>query len=51
MDWLDLLAVQGISRVFSNTTVRKEEMRKWVETGDSLYLFAALPAAGPDPRD
>ena len=23
MDWLDLLAVQGISRVFSNTTVQK----------------------------
>ena len=24
MDWLDLLAVQGISRVFSNTTVQKQ---------------------------
>ena len=23
MDWLDLLAVQGISRIFSNTTVQK----------------------------
>ena len=23
MDWLDLLAVQGVSRVFSNTTVQK----------------------------
>ena len=23
MDWLDLLAVQGTSRVFSNTTVQK----------------------------
>ena len=23
MDWLDLLAVQGLSRVFSNTTVQK----------------------------
>ena len=25
MDWLDLLAVQRISRVFSNTTVRKHQ--------------------------
>ena len=25
MDWLDLLAVQGLSRVFSNTTVQKHE--------------------------
>ena len=25
MDWLDLLAVQGLSRVFSNTTVQKLE--------------------------
>ena len=25
MDWLDLLAVQGLSRVFSNTTVQKNE--------------------------
>ena len=25
MDWLDLLVVQGISRVFSNTTVRKHQ--------------------------
>src|SRR5574339_184191 len=24
-DWLDLLAVQGLSRVFSNTTVRKHQ--------------------------
>ena len=24
MDWLDLLAVQGLSRVFSNTTVQKQ---------------------------
>ena len=24
MDWLDLLAVQGLSRVFSNTTVQKK---------------------------
>ena len=25
MDWLDLLAVQGFSRVFSNTTVQKHQ--------------------------
>ena len=26
MDWLDLLAVQGLSRVFSNTTVQKHQL-------------------------
>ena len=25
MDWLDLLAVKGLSRVFSNTTVQKHQ--------------------------
>ena len=25
MDWLDLLAVQGLSKVFSNTTVQKQQ--------------------------
>ena len=25
MDWLDLLAVQGLSRVFYNTTVQKHQ--------------------------
>ena len=25
MDWLDLIAVQGLSRVFSNTTVQKHQ--------------------------
>ena len=25
MDWLDLLAIQGLSRVFSNTTVQKHQ--------------------------
>ena len=25
MDWLDLLAVQGLARVFSNTTVQKHQ--------------------------
>ena len=26
IDWLDLLAVQGVSRVFSNTTVQKHQV-------------------------
>ena len=26
MDWLDLLAVQGLSRVFANTTVQKHQL-------------------------
>ena len=26
MDWLDLLAVQGLSTVFSNTTVQKHQL-------------------------
>ena len=26
LDWLDLLAVQGLSRVFSNTTVQKHQL-------------------------
>ena len=33
MDWLDLLAVQGLSRVFSNTTVQKH-----------LFFHAQLPS-------
>ena len=36
--WISLLS-RGLSRVFSNTTVRTEEMRKWVETRDSLYFL------------
>ena len=36
--WISLLS-KGLSRVFSNTTVRTEEMRKWVETRDSLYFL------------
>ena len=27
MDWLDLLVVQGLSRVFSNTTVQKHQVK------------------------
>ena len=26
MDWLDLIAVQGLSRFFSNTTVQKPQL-------------------------
>ena len=33
MDWLDLLAVQGLSRVFSNSTVQKHQ------------FFGALPSS------
>ena len=33
MDWLDLLAVQGVSRVFSNTTVQKHQF-----FGTQLFL-------------
>ena len=33
MDWFDLLAVQGLSRVFSNTTVQKHQF-----FGTQLYL-------------
>ena len=28
MDWLDLLAVKGLSRVFSNTTVQKHQFKR-----------------------
>jgi len=35
MDWLDLLAVQGFSRVFSNTTVQKHQ------------FFGAQPSLSP----
>ena len=31
MDWLDLLAVQGLSRVFSNTTIQLRKWYKWRE--------------------
>ena len=37
MDWLDLLAVQGLSRVFSNTTVQKHQF-----FGAQLSLFPTL---------
>src|SRR5574341_2178577 len=38
MDWLDLLAVQGLSRVFSNTTVQKHQ------------LFGAQPSSQSNPH-
>ena len=28
MDWLDLLAVKGLSRVFSNTTIQKHQFKR-----------------------
>ena len=46
MDWLDLLAVQGLSRVFSSTTVQKYPFfgaqpslsRWWVDTVRSIHV-------------
>ena len=38
MDWLDLLAVQGLSRVFSNTTVQKHQF-----FGAQLSLWSNSP--------
>ena len=38
MDWFDLLAVQGLSRVFSNTTVQKHQ------------FFSAQPSLWPNSR-
>ena len=35
MDWLDLLAVKGLSRVFSNTTVQKHQ---FLSIYNSLYM-------------
>jgi len=35
IDWLDLLAVQGLSRVFSNTTVQKYQ---WKYFNKSIYF-------------
>ena len=37
MDWLDLLAVQGLSRVFSNTTVQKHPWRIHVDVWQNQY--------------
>ena len=34
IDWLDLLAVQGLSRVFSNTTIQKHQ---WKYFNKSIY--------------
>ena len=37
IDWFDLLAVQGLSRVFSNTTVRKHQF-----FGAQLPLYVSI---------
>ena len=36
IDWFDLLAVQGLSRVFSNTTVQKHQ---FFRTQPSFFFF------------
>ena len=45
MDWLDLLAVQGLSRVFSNTAVQKHQIDEKVRwSGVSLEPCSFLGA-------
>ena len=45
MDWLDLLAVQGLSRVFSNTAVQKHKIDEKVRwSGVSLEPCGFLGA-------
>ena len=39
MDWLDLLAVQGLSRIFSNTTVQKH----WIQCSAFFIVQLSHP--------
>ena len=39
MDWLDLLAVQGLSRIFSNTTVQKH----WIQCSAFFMVQLSHP--------
>ena len=43
MDWLDLLAVQGFSRVFSNTTVQKHQFKKKKSINSLVLSFPYSP--------
>ena len=43
MDWLDLLAVQGTLRVFSNTTVQKHQFFSAWEGRFFFFFFPDLP--------
>ena len=40
MDWLDLLAVQGLSRVFSNTTVQKHLIMSYLISFCNLSVLS-----------
>ena len=52
MDWLDLLAVQGLSRVFSNTTVHKTKIMasgpitSWEIDGETVETLSDLNLGG-----
>ena len=47
MDWLDLLAVQGVSRVFSNTTVQKHQFFSAQLSSQSNSHIHTLPLEKP----
>ena len=42
MDWLDLLAVQGLSRVFANTTVQKHQFFGLLYGPDSAFFMVQI---------
>ena len=49
MDWLDLLAVQGLSRVFSNTTVQKHQFFSAQPSSQSNSHIHTWPQEKPYP--
>ena len=49
MDWLDLLAVQGLSRVFSNTTVQKHQFFGAQLSSQSNSHIHTWPLEKPQP--
>ena len=50
MDWLDLLAVQGLSGVFSNTTNIAAQKAQWMEKTSFAFLLHFHSAACTDQR-
>ena len=46
MDWLDLLAVQGLSRVFSNTTVVSSAYLRLLIFLPAILIPACAPSSG-----
>ena len=46
MDWLDLLAVQGLSRVFSNTTVQKHQFFSAIQYNSVHVLWKSKSYEG-----